>query len=321
MRTIKSYVMLLMMVMLCGFALPGFAVDEEVDGTPIPSNVARSYESNWRKYARYACEIDGGYGFFPNYDRRFPSSRGITTGQAMDELKIEAEVKTGNFVRKKVRQPPREDAEAYATALPDTRIGSYGDVASAQIVQVISRDEMIIRELWLVDRDKLREAFDKDMKDMERRKGEADKELLRFNYGKRIELMGLQEDSDAGFDETFRLIGYDTRGLRVGERWRGPNDEGFQVGVVRWETTEAEQEQESRRSRRRSNDARLVLTEMEGAMRQEIDGQGFKKLLADRGLSVVDFVAMVRDLRERDRANAEQRIHNALLPDDKLRDD
>lgn len=302
---------LIMALLSLMLVLPAAARETEVDGTPIDRAVYRGYEANWRKYARFACEIDGGYAFFPNYDRRHESSRGLTVSQVMDQMTERWEERKGNLVVKKSKAPPREDAEAYARALPSLDVGSYGWVASAEVVKVIDKNTMIVREVWLVNNTRLRKSYEEDQEQLERRTGQVNHDELRFDYKARIKLKEQQEDDDEGFTETFRLIGYDTRGLRVGDRWEGPNNEGFQVGVVRWETPEPEEENSRRRGR---EEPRLVLSKVEDAMRTTLDEEGFKKLLDERGMTVVAFVDLVRDMRERDRENAEERIINALLP-------
>jgi hypothetical protein len=291
----------------------------ELDGTPIPGSVYSSFDANWRKYAVFAGEIEGGFVVIPGYNRRLESSRGINTSQAMEQLKVEKEVRTGNLVRKRVAYPDRADAEAYSKALPELKVGQYGWVASAEVVKIIDRNQMIVKELWLVDRPKLGAQYEKDRaKSARENNGEPNDELLRFNYAKRIEMMEQQDDRDEGFERQFRLTGYDTRGLRVGDRWKGLNDEGFQVAVAYWEEPEIEEDD---RRRRRDNEPRLVLTEVESVMRDTLLEKDFKKLLASRDMTVTDFVDLLRTVRDRDRRNAEERIMNALLPPEAELDD
>ena len=313
---------LLIAVLFGSFAFStgeALARQTELDGTPIPGEIYRSYQANWRKYAVFVAEVDGRFTLIPKYDRRLESSRGINTSQAMEKLKVEKEERTGNLVRKRVKYPDRADAEAYSKALPKMAVGEYGWVASAEVVKIIDRKQMIVKEVWLVDGPKVGAAYEKDKAKSERENnGEANKELLNFNYAQRIKMMEQQKDSDEGFEEQFRLVGYDTRGLRVGDRWKGLNDEGFQVAVAYWEEPGPE-EGESRR--RRNDDPRLVLTEVESVMRKTPNEEGFKKLLGERDMTVAAFVDLVRTVRERDRRNAEERILNALMPPEVELDD
>lgn len=292
-------------------------IREELDGTPIAPSVASAYESNWRKYAQYAFEFDGAFGYIPNYDRRLPSSLGTTTTQFINDNKIVREERNGNLVLKRQIFIPREDAEAYVNALPDTAIGSYGKIASAQIIKVIDGDQMLIKDVWLVDQDRLREEYARDRELSARRNnGEPDDDALNFQYAKRIELKQRQDDRRAGFTGSFRLVGFDTRGLRAGDRWYGPNDQGIRVVVMRYEQPEPDEQGDgrSRFSRRSDNQGRLVLANVDSAMRQSLDNRSFAKLLDERGMSIAAFVELVRTLRDNDRANAEDRIKNALLP-------
>ncbi|MEO0476685.1 MAG: hypothetical protein AAF085_12060 [Planctomycetota bacterium] len=304
------------------FLLPANMVQArqtELDGTPIPSEVYSSFQSNWRKYGVMAAKLDDSFVMIPTYNRSRESSRGINTSQAMAMLKEVREVRQGNLVRKRTAYPDRADAEAFSKALPKMSVGEYGWVASVEIVKIIGRKEMIVKEVWLVDLPSMREAYAKDKEKSARDNGgEPNTELLKFNYAERIKMKEQQEERDEGFEEEFRLIGYDTRGLRVGDRWKGENDEGFKVAVAYWEEPEPE-EGESRR--RRKSDPRLVLTEVESVMRKTLDEQGFKELLAERELTVADFVDLLRTVREQDRRNAEKRIINTLLPPEIERDD
>lgn len=291
----------------------------ELDGTPIADNVYRSFQSNYRKYAVLISKIESGYVVIPEYDRRLESSRNLTVANTMALLKAEEQVVTGNLVRKRTKYPDRADAEAYSKALPKMAVGQYGWVASAEVVKIIDRKQMVVKEVWLVDRPALRNAYANDKAESERRNdGEANKELLDFNYAQRIKMMQQQEDREEGFERAFRLVGYDTRGLRVGDRWKGNNDAGFQVAVAFWEEPEAEEGQS--RSRRRE-DPRLVLTEVQNLMRKTLDEQGFIALLGARDLTVKAFVDLLRTLRERDRRNSGERIMNVLLPPEMKLDD
>jgi hypothetical protein len=309
---------LLAVLLLSLFGLASFnanADQTELDGTRIPGAVYSGFDANWRKYATLASKVDGGFAVIPNYDRRHESSRGISTSQAMEMLKVEKEVRQGNLVRTRVAYPDRADAEAYSKALPELTAGQYGWIASVEVVKIIDRKQMIVKDIWLVDRPTVRAEYEKDRKQSARENdGKENKELLEFNYAKRIEMVEQQEDRDEGFDRQFRLVGYDTRGLRVGDRWKGRNDEGFKVAVAYWETPEPDEEEEGSRRSRRAGEPRLVLTEVEELMRKTLDEKGFKELLQARGMTVVDFVDLVRTVRENDRRNAEERIINALLP-------
>lgn len=316
-----SSVLILAIAFTALLAPVALAGPTEADGTPIDERVYRAFESNWRKYARFASKNEAGYIVIPDYDRRKPSSLGLTEGQALDKLTKTWEERAGNLVTKRSKSPPREEAEVYSTRLPGLAVGNYGWLHSAEVVQVIDGKQMIVRELWLVDHAELSEQYKKDEeRSAKRNNGEPDTEELEFNYAMRAKMVTIQQDRDLGFTKTFRLVGYDTRGLRPGDRWDGPGGKGLQVGVVQWETPEPA-EDDRRRSRR--VEPRLVLTELDSAMRQTLDEEGFKALLAERGTTVAAFVELMRVVREdeRDSEAADARIVRSLLAPDQTQAD
>ena len=309
---------------LLASAAPTFAEPKELDGSAIDERVYRTFYSNFKKYAQFACEVDGGYGLIPEYSRRNDSSRGMTVNEVLDKQSEETTIRTGTLVQKKKRTPPREDAMAYVNALPDVRVGSYGNVASAKVLHVIDGNQMIVTELWLIDRDTLREEYERDEQRSEKKNdGRADRDELEFNYKSRIWLRKQQESSRFGFTGVFRIVGYDTRGVRPGERWKGPKDDGFQVGVIKWEESDRDEFEGLDKETRRAigSRPRLVISELTLTMRNQVDEQGFKKLLKERGMTVQQFVDVMQRMRDIDRRNADERILEALLPPDEDDDD
>lgn len=325
MKYIQTTACLLILAALVVWIAPQASAQDaqkELDGTVIDRNVYLSFESNWRKYSRYVCKVGDTYGFLPNYEKRYDSSLGMTTTQFINANKVVSEDRNNTLVQKKFRTYPREDAEPFVKALPDTEIGSYGYVASAEVVDVINKNEMLIKDLWLVDEDAMRKLYATEKAQLERRMDEADaKQVLNFNFTNRIKLKKMQDSGD--FEETFRIVGFDTRGLRKGDRWAGHRSEGFKVGVIRWEKPQVDKKDEKKSKFRRSkkSDERILLSEIDDAMRKPIDGEDFKKMLGERGMTVTEFVDLMRVLRERDRRNAEERIKRSLLPPAELDDD
>lgn len=304
----------------------------EVDGTPIRGAIYDVFRSNWRQYAQYACEVDGVYAYFPSYDTRFESSINMTETQALEHLSVHYEERSGNLVSQRVRRPQRADAAALSRALPGLEVGNYGWIDSVEIVEIIDENQMLVRNVWLIDREELRRDYRADQAEMERQNnGEADHTELRFQYATRLGLMSLQEDRDRGYMDTFRLVGVNTRGLQVGDRWDGPNDEGLKIGVLRWEVPQAEDDAPeqpqsniyrpgstpnltTRNRRSTETPPRLVIGPIEQPMRQNLTEQQFKHLLDDRGMTVTGFVELMREMREDDRDNADERIMNTLMP-------
>lgn len=302
-------------------ATPMAAQAADAGGEEIDRQTAAAYQSIWRKYGQYASKTHYGYVMLPNYQRRFQNSQGLAPTTAMNRLVKRWEEKKGNLVTKKLKYPPRVEGETLSRALMSMEMGQYGWVHSAEILKIIDDKRMVIHEVWSVDADKLEEQFERDEQQMARREGRVDGSQMEFNFQVRMYLLELQKDRDSGFEDPSILVGYDTRGLRVGQRWKGPNDSGFQVGVASWYTPEAEEEGSSRRRSRRSNPSFRVLTEVENTMRERLGEQEFVDFLHARGQSVKTFVELVREIRERDRRNADERIFQALQPPNPEQDD
>ena len=322
---------LLRLIAVLGLLVPtaahAQAQQTELDGTPIDRSVYAAFDSNWRQYGQFAREIDGEYALIPDFDRRYESSFNMTVSMALEHMTQRWEEQRGNLVYQRSRTPHRADAEALSRALPGVGVGNYGWLHSVQIVSILDERTMVVTNAWLVSREEVTNDYLTDQRGQERRDGEVNHDELQFNHQSRIALVQMQEDPSHGFTGMFRLVGFDTRGLESGERWDGPENEGLQVVVVRWEMSEADEQPQQQRSipdvtgqtRGGGNVQsgpvpRLVIAEFEQAMRRRIDEDGFKRLLASRGMTVTQFVTMVREMRSADRDNADERIFNQLMP-------
>ncbi len=299
----------------------------ELNGDAVEPAVYRAWASNYRVYARYCGEIDGGFLVVPGYDRRIPSSRGLTLARATDELTETWRESTGGFSENRMRRPEPEEVKAYANILPDTTSGTYGYLDSVEVVKVLGPEEMLVTNLWLLDTEAVGAEYDRD-RQRARASGARDADdQLDAMYRYRLELKERQDDEDA-FEQTHRLVGYDTRGLAEGHRWDGPEGEGIQVAVACWELPEpeaesAEAEEDDSRSRRRrgrssrqDDDPRMLLVNPQPVLRGPLEEQAMVRLLDARGYTIASFVELMRDVRDRlrDRDEADLRIIQALLP-------
>ncbi|XAL99194.1 hypothetical protein OT109_16630 [Phycisphaeraceae bacterium D3-23] len=291
----------------------------ELNGDPVDARTYRAWAGNYRQLAQYCAEFEDDFMVIPNYNRRVPSSRGLTRAQAVDELTITWRETTGGISQNRMREPQPEEAHAYAYALPDLEVGTYGHLHSVEIVEILGPEEMLVKELWLIDIDQVSDDYDRDNARARANGARNIREQLNQLYEQRLALKELQEDEDA-YDQTHRLVGYETLGLSAGERWAGPDpDEGFQVALVRWELPpdpEAEEGEDAPRRRRGDDDPRLVMVNPEGLMRRPLDEQAMIRLLDARGYTIASFVEVMRGIRERfrDRDEAEQRLIRTLQP-------
>lgn len=292
----------------------------ELDGTPIDSRLRRAWSGNWREFARYCAPFESGYIAVPDFDRRTPSSRGLTEREAIEDLTQTYSETTGIIRQSRSWTPPREEAEAYANAIPDMDLGTYGYVHSVEVVEILGPEQMLVKNIWLIDSDALEREYNREMargRDSDDRNYRA---KVQASFAQRL-AVNERQDEDA-YEQTCRLVGYSTRGLRPGARFTGPDDEGFQIAVASWDLPPVEEEAEGedppRRPSRQSRnepDPMLVLIDPAPVLRRTATEEQFIELLDQRGMKIVEFIELVRELREDDRETTDELVFNELFPD------
>lgn len=312
-------------VLLASIAHADPPANTELNGDPIDPRVYRAWAGNYRSIARYCAEDDDGFIVLPGYHRRTPSSRGFTRAQATDELTVRWRETTGGLSQNRMREPEPEEVQAYAYGLMSVEVGTYGYVHSFEIVEVLGPEEMLVKDIWLIDKAAVRADYERDSQRARANGARNFRDQLDALYEHRIALSELQDDED-DLQETHRLIGYSTRGLRAGERWEGTGRDGIQIGIARWEMPEWEddagEDGDSRRSRD-DDEPRWVLVNPQQAMRHTLDEQDMIRLLDARGYTVAEFVELMREVRERfrERDEADARLVDMLLPPKPRTDD
>lgn len=175
----------------------------------------RDGERLFRSYTRVFCQqfftYEDKFILLPNYYRDREASTGKTYDQVEEELtQTRMERVGGNIVREVVIPPPRGEVIAGALVLPAIDVGHYGFIDSVEVVRVVRDNEMIVKDLRLIDPGAVGGAG-----------GAAN--------GLRKGLEDRQEDYE---DMTLRLHGFSTQGLVPGQRYRGPREQGLQVAVA-----------------------------------------------------------------------------------------
>lgn len=268
---------------------------------------ARTYElweRHWRVFAQRCAEFEGEYICCPTYDRRYPSSAGITVRQAEAELSEKVKVRAGGMVRTRTVKMPIGEARAMAQPIPGLTVGQYGYLASVEVEEVLGPKSMHVSDVYLIDPVSLRSDY-KDDRAKARRADNPDAaaDILEHMYSQRIALVERQK-LKAHRKAELRLDGFPTRGLTEGQRWEGPRGEGIQILIVRQEVYGNE-----RRPRQR-----LVVVAVD-QIKWGLDEDTFIKLLATRGLDPVKFVALVMEkMAETDPQAAQQDVFISLLP-------
>ena len=211
MRMIQS---LLMCAVILGIWLPSVSLAiEEAGAKATAQDVQRLWERHWRVYAQRCAQFEDEFICAPGFDKRYPSSAGVTVRQV--EAKLSEKIKVGGHgvVMTKTVRPPIAEAQAVALPIPKIKIGEYGFLASAEVVEVLGPKSMVVEDLYLIDpavykkdyradRAKARQAEDSD----------AAEASLAYIYTHRDALIERQKDKRHK-RIVLRLEGYPTQGL------------------------------------------------------------------------------------------------------------
>ena len=289
----------------------------ELNGDAIDPGTYRAWASNYRHISQHCFEYEDEFIVVPGYDRRIPNSRGLTRGRAVDELTVTWRETRGGLRQTYEREPEPGEVDAYIHALADVRPGTYGYLASARIVAILGPEEMLVADLQLIDMEKLEDDYKRD-EARARAQGVRDfRAALNERYEHRLAVKEIQDEEEDLLEPVHRLVGYPTRLMRVGDVWTGPEEEGIQVAIARYEFLSEEQlEPADRRYRGDLDEPRLMLINPVPALRRPLDEQGMLRLLDARGMNVAGFVELMREVRGevRDRDEADQHLVEQLLP-------
>jgi len=116
-----------------------------------PEKIARLWRLHYRLYAMRFTKIDDEYVSCATYDRRYPSSRGVTTSQLIAQATQERRVSGGGISRVVKIEPDKDDAELAAESIMDLEPGQYGTILSAKVDAVLGPQKMVVSDIWLVD--------------------------------------------------------------------------------------------------------------------------------------------------------------------------
>jgi hypothetical protein len=259
--------------------------------------IDRVWNQSWREFAAYYLEHNNRFICFTSYDRTRPNSRGITARDYSRQSTREftARDERGREVQRTFTKPQGE-VDLITKALPDTAPGEYGFIHSGMIESIDGPDSMTLRDVWLIDpekvrverdaaREEFRRQYGRDVDDAfrDRRRGmgfmerfDAYRAQLDWQFEQRDRALRRQGRQS---HQTWRVIGFDTRNLVTGQRWPaggGTGGEGVAVAVVGVE-----------------GDTIFVVPA--SRLGRGVNEEQFKKALEQRGLTVDRFVQIVTD--------------------------
>jgi|GEM_PF-4184408 len=250
---------------------------------------------HWPRYADRYLKLDDDLVASAHYDTRYPSSSGVTMHEVLQGAMRKMRIQIFSNLVKDVRYTiPRAEAEAVAKVIPDLALGEYGYIHSAEVVQVLGPDEMVVKDVWLIDEQSLQ-------KQMEQSRGQsrratrttrtAGNEFLR-----RRELVDRQDDSV--YQQTHRIRKFPTRGLAVGERWYGTDrGQGIQVAVVAIDESLSKSSSRSSRFRRRSKSNHFIMIPAQLFSPQQVNEEQFLSVLTEADLGKQQFIATILEVQ------------------------
>ncbi|XAL99917.1 hypothetical protein OT109_00750 [Phycisphaeraceae bacterium D3-23] len=116
------------------------------------ARIDRLWNRAWREFAPYYLEHDGTFICVPGYDRRLPSSTGMTIDDYQEQSAWEQEY-TDERGRDRTRTLVKPDAEAHAAVaiLPAIEVGQYGYIHSGNIDQIEDDQTLVLNRVWFLD--------------------------------------------------------------------------------------------------------------------------------------------------------------------------
>lgn len=247
-----------MAVLASGLAPSAWGATQRQD--PL-AELDRDQRRVFQAYTRLFCTQFFRFGedrfvLLPNHASRRENSTGRTADEVKDMLTVTRTIGVGLHKHDKKFYPPEAEVVARSMLLPYFDVGHYGHLNSVRVKEIVGPDEMIVTAVELIPR----EHLGKDK-----------------NEGRKY-LYDLQRENR---DMTFRLLGFRTKGLEVGESYSGPRQKGLHVAIMSTDQTHD-----------------FVMVNYDKLER--IRTSEFHEALSYVKISPLAFLDMVRDNREQD---------------------
>lgn len=253
----RRIVELVVVVLLAGWlATPAEALRREDPLAGLTSSQRRVFQNYTRLYCQQFFRFDDDrFVLLPNYQRSRENSTGRTYDQAMEEM-TEIEIVKIRSSKKEIKHPPpAAEVIISARVIPAIDVGHYGFVNSVIIKDIVGPKEMIVTTLELIppsevgrEKNTLRKAAAKRQKEYARK--------------------------------TYRLLGFNTKDLKAGDKYYGPRKKGLQIAVM-------------------STDPKHNFVLVDYDRLERVRTNEFPEALAYVQIEPLAFIDMVRDNREK----------------------
>lgn len=259
-----------------------------------PQNVDNLYNRYWQPMAKQYIAYAGDFVAFPAYSSGADSSSNIDAREWAKQNTRQS-VYYDKQERRQTRTvlKVREELDAVTRTIPDFMPGSFGSIHSGRVVSA-DRERIVLRDVWLVDADALRDAK-LDDEDEARRKAMADMDRIRhfrdFNHIQEERLDRIAE-VDWQYEEREKLAQRQNRDgdmvliidilrstpPRPGQRWPGSGQAAPAIAITRVE-------------------GRRVYAVLFTSLRSGLKQAEFDQMLEKRGLDKQAFAALVLEVR------------------------
>ncbi len=298
----------------------------------------KEWALGWRDCAKYYVGWKGEFYSFAKYDRNYPSSAMIENKRMTEKsysgtpslatLRQSYKDETGQD-KKRVLQKDSAEVFAAVSLMPQIADGEYGWIHSGQVVRIVSADEVVLNQLWLVDGEDLASQERKisarllaqDVADFRakvedvsrlpriggrppehRNNGEIinqytvmQREAAQWWFAERSKARARQsqawgEDAFAGYE--WHVLGFKTEKMKEGMRWPS-GDKGIQLAI-------------------------LVVTNHSvyaaplAFLEKGLSEVEMLEMLGKRGLTKADFASLAKEARRRDSKNWLLPVINAI---------
>lgn len=276
------------------------------------SSDAKRVERLWARYwpifaKRFYRHGDDYVGF--NYDAKCANSRGVTASEATNILTRTVEIRSAMRITTKRIPPERGEVDAYATTLPDMRVGQYGYIHSWVVEEILGQEEMLVSQIWLIDR----EQYSRDRDAMQRQFGWSNeaRDEVDARFKERGQLIQRQQNDN--YWRRVKVIGFPTRSLTPGLRWQGPRaGTGIQIAVLGSERVK-------RNSEGYWDNRQVAVLIPAERLKTGLTEAEFRDLMTKRGMTPTQFVDLVvAELRKGTKdmeVRVVEAIQNAIPPE------
>lgn len=268
-----------------------------------PVAVRRIWRQYWKAFASHSARVADRYYTLPGFSDKYASSTHISSEsyRKQNAIKIQHYDRKGRATRRKLNEAPTaKDAAVASHVIPQLVVGEYGYVHSIQIERIIGPKQMIGRWVWLVDQAATRREYHRARVTLYREYGFENQVVdgvLNVRFKARNAAVEYHRSVAA---VRINLIGFTTKKLAEGMRWRGVKNRGIQIAIV--------DQAADPQLKNMSNFVAIPVSLFKAGLKEE----QFKAMLAERGFDEKSFCELIVKEKRAGAADLEERVIHAI---------